>query len=277
MRILMLSWEYPPHLIGGLGAHVAELVPALAEQGVELTVLTPRWRGGPEIEQVGPNTFVHRIEPPMTRPSNYFADIQQTNLTLGEAAHSLWAEGGGFDLIHAHDWLVAFSAEALKKLHKTPLVATVHATERGRGRGMLPDAMAEAINGAEWWLTYEAWRVIVTSHFMENEVQTNFQLPTDKIAVIPNGVNPLRFRDDANADLSAFRCEWAQPDEHIVFYIGRIQHEKGVVGLVEVAEQLLAHGENVKFVLAGTGSLLRDCANMWKRRVCKTRFCCPAM
>ncbi|MBI3536249.1 MAG: glycogen/starch synthase, partial [Chloroflexi bacterium] len=46
MRILMLSWEYTPHVVGGLGAHVNALVPALARAGVDVTLLTPRLQGG---------------------------------------------------------------------------------------------------------------------------------------------------------------------------------------------------------------------------------------
>src|SRR5581483_9354105 len=145
MRILMLSWEYPPNLIGGLGAHVAELVPALAREGVELTLLTPRWKGGEPQVRLNGHAIVYRVEPPVLEPSNYHADAEQTNLVLEQAAHRLWEEGGGFELIHAHDWLVSFAAEALKKLYKVPLVATIHATERGRGRGRLDGEMSEAI------------------------------------------------------------------------------------------------------------------------------------
>lgn len=256
MRILMLSWEYPPHLIGGLGAHVAELVPALAAQGVDVTVLTPRWKGGERMERIHEHAMVYRIDPPVESPSNYYADAQQTNIILQQAAYELWEREGGFDLIHAHDWLVAFAAEALKKLNRTPLIATMHATERGRGGGRLHGEMSEAINGAEWWLTYEAWRVIATSRYMANEVQMYFELPYDKISVIPNGVNPARFENLLSQDLSDFRSKWALPDEKILFHVGRMQYEKGLSALVEAAHQILMRGERVKFILAGRGAML---------------------
>ena len=76
---------------------------------------------------------------------------QQTNLNLEEAAYKLCA-AERFDVIHAHDWLVSFAADSLKRIHKTPLAATIHATERGRGRGYLGSEMSYAINGTEWWL-----------------------------------------------------------------------------------------------------------------------------
>jgi glycogen(starch) synthase len=256
MRILMFSWEYPPHLVGGMGAHVADLVPALAAQGVEVTMVTPRWKGGLEIEQRHANATVYRVTTPVATPSNFFADTQQTNLTLEHFAQNLWEQGGGFDIIHAHDWLVSFAAEALKKLHKTPLIATMHATERGRGRGQLHGEMANAINGAEWWLTFEAWRVIATSRFMAHEVREYFQLPADKIFVIPNGVDVSRFDAMAENELTAIRNQWAEPHERIVFFVGRVQHEKGLDVLLDAAAKILVYDQGVKFIIAGTGSLL---------------------
>jgi glycosyltransferase involved in cell wall biosynthesis len=255
MRVLMFSWEYPPHLIGGLGAHVAELVPALAAQGVELTLVTPRWRGGEPFERTREGAVIYRVDPPVLTPGNYYADAQQTNLTLEQFSQTLWQEGG-YDLVHAHDWLVAPVAEAMKKLHKVPLIATMHATERGRGGGHLGGEMSVAINGLEWWLTYEAWRVIATSYYMANEVRHFFGLPSDKISIIPNGVYPLRFEPLFGQDLERFRSEWALPDEKIVFSVGRMQYEKGLHLLVEAAQRMLARGERVKFILAGRGSML---------------------
>lgn len=256
MKILMLSWEYPPHLEGGLGAHVTELVPALAAQGVELTLLTPAWKGGEPVERLNDHAIVYRVEPPVKALSNYYADATQTNLTLEQFAHELWSSTGGFDLIHAHDWLVSFVGIALKKIHKTPLVATMHATERGRGGGHVGEGMSAWINGAEWWLTYEAWRVITTSRFMSHELKHYFEVPPDKISVIPNGVDTTRFQHLIRQDLSEFRHEWAAPDEKIVFYVGRMQYEKGPHLLVQAAAQILAQGERVKFILAGRGAML---------------------
>ncbi len=256
MRILTLSWEYPPHIIGGLGAHVAESLPALARQDAAVTLLTPRWKGGAEAELAHPNAHVYRVTPPVLEMGNFFADVQQTNLTLEQFAHMTWEQAGGFDLIHAHDWLVGFAAQALKKMYKTPLIVTMHATERGRGRGELRGDMAHAINGAEWWLTYEAWRVIATSRFMADEVQRYFELPSDKISIIPNGVDAARYvklSPEARAEL---RAQWAEPHEPLVYYVGRVQQEKGLFVLVDAARQVVSADPRVKFIIAGTGSLL---------------------
>jgi glycosyltransferase involved in cell wall biosynthesis len=259
----MLSWEYPPHVVGGLGAHVAALAPALARAGVQVYVVTPRLKGGDAEEPLVAPTrrramppAVLRVEPPVNRLDNFFADVQQTNLNLGEQAQALAARVGGFDVIHAHDWLVAFAATALKRLHKIPLLATIHATERGRGRGTLNGEMAHAINGTEWWLTYEAWRVITCSRFMHDEVREYFNVPLDKIDVVPNGVDAAPFDELADVDLAEFRARWARPDERIVFNVGRVVEEKGAHLIVEAAPRVLAEMSNVKFIIAGKGWLV---------------------
>ncbi|NIP28563.1 MAG: glycosyltransferase family 4 protein, partial [Phycisphaerae bacterium] len=59
-KILMLSWEFPPYVDGGLGRHVAELAPALAEQGVTVHVLTPYPEPIQSSEEISPGLIVHR-------------------------------------------------------------------------------------------------------------------------------------------------------------------------------------------------------------------------
>ena len=256
MRVLMLSWEYPPHMVGGLGKHVKELVPALAAAGIELHLLTPRWLGGDPHEKTDGVT-VYRVDtPPHSELSDFYTDTQRTNWLLQERGRELIMTTGGFDIIHAHDWLVAFAAIGLKNEFKVPLLATIHATEHGRNRGQVGNEISQSIHSTEWWLTYEAWRVICCSQFMASEVAHIFHVPRDKLDVIPNGVDTKRFDELNGADLSDFRTRFAAPHERIVFYVGRIVHEKGVGVLVEAVPRVLASFPQAKFVIAGTGGYL---------------------
>ncbi|MDQ2959367.1 MAG: glycogen/starch synthase, partial [Actinomycetota bacterium] len=59
MRVLIVSWEFPPLMVGGLGRHVGELAPALAELGHQVRVLTRGNRDRPMVERVG-RVEVHR-------------------------------------------------------------------------------------------------------------------------------------------------------------------------------------------------------------------------
>lgn len=252
MRILMFSWEYPPHVVGGLGKHVAELLPVLGNlPGIELHLVTPRWAGGDPAEKVGAAT-VHRVDVPVIE-GDFYTGAWQTNLRLEEYAQELWSRSAPFDLVHAHDWLVAFVGAAFKQNYKVPLLSTIHATERGRGRGQLGSDQARAIHHVEWWLTFESWRVIACSEYMAGEIVDYFACPRDKIDVIPNGVETVRFDALDGLDLSQFRNRFALPSEQIIFSVGRVVYEKGMQVLVRAMPKLLTQQPAAKVVIAGRG------------------------
>ena len=252
MRILMFSWEYQPYIVGGLGKHTTELLPALgALPDVDVHLITPRWAGGAAVEKVGQVT-VHRVEPRVV-DGYFFTQAWQTNRPLEEVAHRLWQETGPFDLVHVHDWLVAFVGVNLKHFYKVPLLSTIHATERGRGRGSLGSDQARAIHHVEWWLTFESWRVIACSEYMRSEIADYFQCPLDKIDVIPNGVETARFDRLEGQDFTLFRQRYALPWEQIVFSVGRVVYEKGLHVLVQAMPLVLAQQPSAKAVIAGRG------------------------
>jgi glycogen(starch) synthase len=130
-------------------------------------------------------------------------------------------------------------------------VATIHATERGRNGGHLPPGPASAINSVEWWLTYQATRVICCSQFMRNEVLGAFQLPADKVHVVPNGVDAGAWAAPADAvrvgDGNALLVTW-----------GRVQYEKGFQTLVHALPEVRLAVPGVRAVLAGRGSYLAE-------------------
>lgn len=264
MRILMFSWEFPPHVVGGLGQHVAELLPALSVQpDIELHLVTPRWGGGESVQQVGRAT-IHRVAPPPPE-NDFYTTAWKTNLYLEEYVSRLWRDAGPFDLVHVHDWLVAFVGYAFKRNYKVPMVSTIHATERGRGRGYLGSDQARAINNVEWWLAYESWRVIAASEYMVSEIVDYFQCPRDKIEVIPNGVDSARFDHLDGQDLGHFRIMYALPHEDIVFNVGRVVYEKGVQVLVQATPLILQQHPAAKIVVAGKGPELDACRSLaWK-------------
>jgi len=253
MRILELAWEYPPHIVGGLGSHMAALAPALGDLGAEVTVVTPRLSGGEPREEF-PGLTIYRVEPPVLA-DDLLVHVQQANVALDRAAEALISAHGPFDVIHAHDWLVALSAIGLKHRHKLPLVGTIHATERGRGRGHLQGRVSYAIADTEWWLAYEAWRVITSSHYMAAELNRYFGIPHSKIDVVPNGVETTQFDALDAFDLMEFRARYADHGDQVVFSVGRLVHEKGMHLLIEAAPAILAQQPGVKFVIAGTGPM----------------------
>jgi glycogen(starch) synthase len=256
MHILMLAWEYPPHLIGGMGRHITELSPALAARGVTVEVLTPLLRGGALLETMPNGIVVRRVPMPNLDGQEYTAFVQQANTAMKQAALAAIGDAEHYDLIHAHDWLVAETATALKHAWRRPLIATIHATERGRQQGHITSAHSARINHLEWLLTYEAWRVIACSRFMSGQVQEYFQVPADKIDVVPNGVAVLPLPFSGEQERVDFRRRYAADDTPMALYMGRVVYEKGVHVLVEAWARVAAQRPGSRLVMAGTGDQL---------------------
>ncbi len=252
MRILMLSWEYPPRIVGGISRVVHDLAQVIGQKGNEVHVVTCYEEGTMEVEK-DKNVFVHRVRTYDVKAYNFVDWVLHLNFALLEHSMKLIGETGSFDIIHAHDWIVAFASRVLKNTYSIPMVCTIHATEHGRNSGIHDDTQ-RYISGVEWWLTYEAWKVIVNSEYMKQEAKTVFQLPEDKIRVIPNGVDIHKF--DGFEREPEFRRKYAADNEKIVFFVGRLVNEKGVQVLLEAIPKVIHYYNDVKFVIAGKGPQL---------------------
>lgn len=245
----MLSWEYPPRVVGGIARHVKDLSEALVRAGHMVTVLTADASGQPEFEDTeGVRVWRNYAGTPPAR--DFLVWVLQLNVAMLERAMQLEGKDGPFDIIHAHDWLGAYAGKALKHAWKAPLVATIHATEWGRNNGLHND-LQRYISDVEWWLAYEAWQVICCSKYMRAELQSVFQVPDDKLSVIPNGVYPHLFRTGPHPD--EVRWRFAAPNEKVVFHVGRLVREKGLDVLIDAVPLVLRERSDVKFIVAGKG------------------------
>jgi glycosyltransferase involved in cell wall biosynthesis len=261
VRIVMFSWEYPPRIVGGIARHVQELSEALAVQGVEVHVITPTHPDTPdEAEENG--VLLHRIGAPPPAHSDFLEGVYAMNAAFEARADALLqtllsgrparAQREPI-LLHAHDWLVHPAAKALKHRYKLPLLATIHATEQGRHGGIYSD-LSRAISHLEWELCYEAWSVIVCSDFMRNEVICALNVPYDKIDVIPNGIRAEKFQFAfPDSERAAFRARFAEPNQPMIFFVGRMVREKGVQILLQALPIVRAQIPNAKLVIVGGG------------------------
>ena len=254
MKILMLTWEYPPRIVGGIARVVHDLSKRLIKDGHEVTVITYRDGNVPEYEN-DKGVEVYRVDNYMIHPNNFIDWIMQLNFNMIAKATEVINKEGGFDVIHAHDWLVTYAAKSLKQSFNLPMVATIHATEAGRNSGIHDDTQ-RYINDTEWLLTYEATEVIVNSNYMKGHVQGLFGLPFDKISVIPNGINLNNFTGiDRDYD---FRRRFAMDNEKIILYVGRLVYEKGVQHLISAMPKILENYHDSKLVIAGKGGMIDE-------------------
>ena len=256
MRVVMLSWEYPPRIVGGISPHVQDLSHELVRQGLEVHVVTKCTPQAPDEEIDTGGVHVHRVHLEDT-PNDFLHEIQLLNQATDKRVRRLledWRPGGQPTVFHAHDWLSLDSARSLKYEYKLPMVATIHATEYGRHGGIYNET-SKYIHEQEYWLTYEAWRVIVCTQFMKNEVERYFNVPSDKIDIVFNGVKKDKFEFDwTEADRAASRLPYAKPEEKVVLFVGRFVREKGIQVLMSAASTVLALLPNTKFVVVGGGS-----------------------
>ncbi|AUG58130.1 Glycogen synthase [Acetivibrio saccincola] len=252
MRVLMLSWEYPPRIVGGISRVVHGLAQKLGERGNEVHVITC-WEMGTKEFEKDKDVYIHRVHSYDVTPNNFVDWVLQLNFSLLEHSIKLINETGKFDIIHAHDWIVAFAARVLKHSYFIPLISTIHATEYGRNCGIHDDTQ-RYINSVEWWMAYESWRIIVNSEYMKEEVKHVFQVPEDKIDIIPNGVDLDKF-DGYEKDMD-FRRKYARDNEKIIFFVGRLVNEKGVHVLIDSVPKVLQYYNDAKFVIAGKGPQL---------------------
>jgi len=255
MRVLILSWEYPPIVEGGLARHVHKLATNLARQGHEVDVLT---RGdavaatGGQEEQVA----VHRVPEP-ARPRDldtFIAWIAAMNEDMVARGRALLAERE-VDVIHGHDWLVASAADRLAREAGVPMVTTIHATEYGRHQGWVDQHPQSHIHGIETWMARRSEHVIACSHYMRGHVADVYGIGEERVSVIPNGIDATDLRPAD--DLAGVRAQYAAPDERLVLFVGRLVYEKGFQFALDALagpDGAIERVGKVRFLIAGSGT-----------------------
>jgi glycogen(starch) synthase len=254
MRVLLLSWEHPPVVVGGLGRHVQELAKALAALGHEVAVLSRGPMGAtgtqcPRAETTQDGVRVVSVpEDPLSL--EFGSDLVAWTLSLG---HAMLRAGlslaGAFqpDVLHAHDWLVAAPAIALAEHFDIPLITTVHATEAGRHDGWIGNAVSAQVHSAEHWLVRSSDALICCSESMRRETNTLFGMAgaAEEPSVIPNGI-----------DLSAW--PFTPPDRCAavpkLLFVGRLEYEKGVHDLIAALPVIRRAHPGTTLSVVGSGT-----------------------
>jgi glycogen(starch) synthase len=269
MRALVISWEYPPVIEGGLARHVCKLCERLVAQGVEVHVLT---RGASASASAGASAsasvgasasagasehrhgvVVHRVaQPGFPRELDAFLRwVARLNEAMTARATALTA-AYEFDLIHSHDWLVADCARATARRIGRPWLVTVHATEHGRHQGWVDTHPQSTIHAAERAMVHQADHVITCSRYMHRHLIEVFGVAPGRITALRNGIDPADLEPVAE-DLPAVRARFAATEQRLVLLVGRLVHEKGFHLALDALAPLARARGDVRFVVAGTG------------------------
>ena len=256
MKVLLVSWEYPPVVIGGLGRHVHHLATALAEAGHEVVVLSRRQSGTdpsthPSTDEIaeGVRVIAAAQDP---HEFDFGSDMMAWTLAMG---HSMVRAGLALrtkrsrpwhpDVVHAHDWLVAHPAIALAEYFDVPLVSTIHATEAGRHSGWVSGDISRQVHAVESWLVHESDSLITCSASMGDEIAQLFGPALAETRVIRNGIDAARW---------PFAKRRPRQGAAQLVYLGRLEYEKGIHDLIAALPRIRRTHPGTTLVIAGTGT-----------------------
>lgn len=242
MHIILLTNEYPPNVYGGAGVHVEYLTRELArldDGGHTIQVLC----FGEQQETTG-NLSVQGIEPAYTPPAQdprhgKFLDTMLRNVVMtGSVAKA--------DIVHCHTWYSHLGGCLMKQLAGAKLVLTTHSLEPHRPWKV--EQLGSAYHGSSW-IEKTAYQnadgVVAVSESMKADVQALYGVASERIRVIPNGIDPAQYTPTPNdAVLKAHGIDPAKP---YVLFVGRITRQKGIIHLVNALQYL---DEGMQIVLA---------------------------
>lgn len=257
MRILLVSWEYPPVVVGGLGRHVHHLAVELAAEGHEVVVLSRRPSGTDALSHPTQSWIADGVLVVAVAEDPHGFEFGQDMLAWTQAmGHAMVraglalskpgvGEGWEPDVVHAHDWLVAHPAIALAEFYDVPLVTTLHATEAGRHSGWVSGRINKQVHALEWWLANESDALICCSHSMEDEVTRLFGPDLPSISVIHNGIDVSTWR---------YRERELRSGAPTLLFVGRLEYEKGIQDAIAALPRIRRSHPGTTLVIAGEGT-----------------------
>jgi glycogen(starch) synthase len=260
MKVLMVSWEYPPVVIGGLGRHVHHLSTALAAAGHEVVVLSRRPSGTdpsthPSSDEMNEDV---RVVAAAQDPHEFTfgKDMMAWTLAMGHAmvrtGLSLKKKRSGRpwrpDVVHAHDWLVAHPAVALSEFYDVPMVSTIHATEAGRHSGWVSGSLSRQVHAVESWLVRESDSLITCSASMRDEITELFGPGLAEVTVIRNGIDAARW---PFAERRRHGVAGGPPE---LLFVGRLEYEKGVHDAIAALPRIRRAHPGTTLTIAGDGT-----------------------
>jgi len=260
-RVLMLGWEFPPHIAGGLGTACAGITRGLAAQGVDVVFVVPRLHGdedAPNVRLVAADAGVRRrrvvpdayeaadaYEPRAAKLTGRYGGRMMDEVARYADAVAEIAAEERFDLVHAHDWMTYPAGIAAARESAVPLALHVHSLESDRAG---PRANPEIVEIEQ--RGFDAADVVVcVSRNTADEVARRYRVDASKLRVVHNAV-------DGGARPARAAVPRRIP-EPVVLFLGRVTYQKGPEAFLEAAARVVRHAPDVKFVVAGGGDLWR--------------------
>lgn len=274
MRILTLTWEFPPAKNGGLGVACYGLTKSLLESGLQVLLVLPKTQ-----TTLGDAHFIFADREILARlgdgSTTYFGPyaahhtlVQSiigydetgkpliTSRTIIEEAHrfahmvSLLAQKESFDVIHAHDWTSYLAGVAAKIATGKKLIVHVHATSIDQAGGQNPDPEIFKIEQRAF---AEADSIVTVSEYTKNIIINQHGAEAAKIEVIHNGTehHPVEPLPPVLTTVKTL-------GKKIVIYHGRISIQKGLPQFIRAVRKVIEVEPNVLFIISGSGDMWRE-------------------
>ncbi len=316
MRVLMLGWEFPPFISGGLGTACYGLTKGMSEVGAEVlfvlprpveasfathvTLVTPRSGGSSmyRMEEFKNVTFrtvdagfgisayeraaavaaaakaqpqeFEKIPKGQTRAQATASKPATTGVPAASFTPGGQYEGDmfseverytrlatqvamqeQFDVVHAHDWMTYRAGIAVSALTGKPLVIHVHSTEFDRSG----EHVNQRIYDIERQGMHMATKIIAVSYLTRNIVVSRYGVPAERVEVVYNAI-------DLNGNSLDIMPTAIDRNEKLVLFLGRITMQKGPEYFLRAAKKVLEVMDNVRFIMAGSGDMVRGIIEM---------------
>jgi len=236
VRVDLLTREYPPHVYGGAGVHVAGLTAVLRER-IDVRV----------------HAFDQPVDEPGTHGYAVPGGLTGANAALATMGVDLAivdgigrdGAGGGTDLVHSHTWYANLAGHLASLLYGVPHVLTAHSLEP------LRPWKAEQLGGGyalSSWVERTAYEaadaVIAVSGGMRQDILRSYPaVDPAKVHVVHNGID-LDGWQRPTSDEAVARARRVveglgiDPDRPAVVFVGRITRQKGLPYLLRAVEAL---------------------------------------
>ena len=302
MKALMFGWEFPPHILGGLGTASYGLTKGMAENGdMDITFVIPKpWGDEPKdfARIIGANcTPVAWRDVNMDYVNSRIGNVMDPQFYFNLRDH-IYSD---FNYMNTNDlgcieFAGGYPENLIEEINNYSIVA-----------GVIARTVDCDIIHSHDWLTYPAGihakqvtgkplvihvhatdfdrsrgnvnptvfnierdgmlhadHIITVSNLTRRTVIEKYGIPAEKVTTVHNAVEPL--------SKELLELEVPPKQSKVVTFLGRITMQKGPEYFVEAAAQVLSKVHDVQFVMAGSGDMMEKMIRLAARRNIADRF-----
>ncbi len=242
LRVLMVSDVYFPR-INGVSTSIQSFRHALAHEGVEVTLIAPRY--GDEPEEMNIDRVSGWVLP---------RDPEDRLLRWGETSRAVEIAAKTVDLIHIQTPFVAHYAglRAARRLNK-PVLATYHTLFEEYLQHyipLVPSAMLRAATRRFSRGQCNALNAVVVPSTAMRDRLLSYGVTTP-LRVLPTGIPLSAFAGGSRARFRA--AHGIDPNRPVAIFVGRLGHEKNISFLLHALTRVHRERPDALLLLMGEG------------------------